>query len=212
MDTMETIILTSIVNIIITGLVGGIVIYRIQKKIDATIQKSLFEHQIKFTQIHAKRVETLEGVYQRFLVFADTIHESIRETREKDFTEKDALTRSHYVVSKQEDLHEKINDFWHYSAVNRLYLTESIIDEITKILHEAVSLQTLVAMFTGTPDNRSRPLPMWWVDGLIEWRNLEIDKNDVVTPELLLSQLSKELDKQTRTLERLYKSVADTEH
>jgi len=51
MDTMQTIILTRIVNIIITVLVGGVVIYTIQKKIDATIQKSLFEHQTRMTDL-----------------------------------------------------------------------------------------------------------------------------------------------------------------
>jgi len=69
MDTTETIILTTIINIIITGLVGGIIIYRIQKKIDATIQKSLFEHQTKFVRNHQKRVEALEALYNEIVSF-----------------------------------------------------------------------------------------------------------------------------------------------
>src|SRR5687767_4616927 len=70
MDTTQIIILTMIVNIIMSSLVGGIVIYVIQKKIDATIQKSLFEHQIRFSRNYTKTLEVLETCRLKFNEFS----------------------------------------------------------------------------------------------------------------------------------------------
>jgi hypothetical protein len=61
----QVVILTSVVNLITTGVFLGIVIYVIQKKIDANIQKSLFEHQTKFARLHEKRAEVLETLYKK---------------------------------------------------------------------------------------------------------------------------------------------------
>jgi len=67
MDTLSIIILTAVINAFVTAAIGGIVLYRIQKKID----NSYFEHQTKFVRNHQKQVETLETLYQKFLIFAD---------------------------------------------------------------------------------------------------------------------------------------------
>src|SRR5688500_2402911 len=77
MDPTQTIIRTSLINIITSGRVGGIVNYTLQTQIDATIQKALFEHQTKFTINHAKAVETLENLYQKFVAFSNAMNESI---------------------------------------------------------------------------------------------------------------------------------------
>ena len=103
MDPTQTIILTSIVNIIITGLVGGIVIYTVQKKIDATIQKFLFEHQTRFSRDYTRKVEVLGTLYQKYLVFADTIHQMIHESA-KSPKELGTESRRYYVVSKTRSL------------------------------------------------------------------------------------------------------------
>src|SRR5687767_9786646 len=64
---IQTIILITIINAIMTGLVGGIIIYVLRKKIDAAIQKSLFEHQIKFPKIYPKTLEVLEAYTQKVI-------------------------------------------------------------------------------------------------------------------------------------------------
>jgi hypothetical protein len=101
METTQTLILFTIFNIIFTGLVGGIVIYVIQKKIDATIQKSLFEHQTKFSAIHSKRVETLETLYQKFIIYKTDFENIMNEGSRADFIDEQGKTRLRYTGKEE---------------------------------------------------------------------------------------------------------------
>src|SRR5688500_12899013 len=132
MDTTEQILLITIFNIIFTGLVGGIVVYTIQKKIDATIQKSLFEHETKFSRNYEKRVEVLETLYQKFMVFRDAqkkvgvkVHGFVRGPSEIDLElhlEPNTDLSPENYFEMEFDLSSKLGDFWHYYEINRLYL------------------------------------------------------------------------------------------
>jgi len=167
MDTPLTatqiIILTSIVNVIISGLVGGVVIYVIQKKIDATIQKSLFEHQTKFARSHEKTVETLEILHQKYSLFARMCNVMIGE---KDAGRKTAVF-------------DQLIDFWGYFLENRMYIAENVEDDMQEIfMNSSVVVGNSIKAFDD-PDSGK-----------------------------FLIECLHELQKQIRTLENLYKSVA----
>jgi hypothetical protein len=209
MSTAETIILTAVINLIITGLVGGIVIYRIQKKIDSSFQKSLFEHQTRFSRNYTRKVEILGTLYQKYLVFADTIHQMIHESV-KSPEELGAASKSHYIVNKQDETTEQINDFWHYHQFHRLDLTDAQAEEITQILNRSLRLQNAALMFAGSPVKRDTPLPNWWLAAFDDLLDLKTDEKETMNVDEVLSEVSRGLERQTRNIERLYKSVAET--
>ena len=124
MDTAQAIILTTIFNVVFTGFVGGIVIYTIQKKIDATIQKSLFEHQTRFTISHAKSIAAIETLHQKFILFAHSCENMI-------------LARD---TQRQRSVMENLWEFWQYFVDNRLFIPESFEGEIQKVFENAVIL------------------------------------------------------------------------
>ena len=130
MGEARTAILISIFNIVFTALVGGIVIYIIQKKIDATIQKSLFEHQTRFTLGHTKAVETLEHLYKKFVVFNGVVNESIMLRRRSGRDDRQWQEKS-------DQAEVLLREFESYYKNNRLFLPGEISESINDILQRS---------------------------------------------------------------------------
>ena len=216
MDPITTIIVTVLANAIVTG----VIVYLIQKRIErsyarqmeefkADLQYSNFEQQTKFARSQEKRVEALEGIYEKFLDVTSAEHEVIDETKEAIEHSPDE-TRFEGVFSKHKDVWWKLNQFWQYYAANRLYLPESIAEGVSDIWRNALIIDSMASRFMGTPHNNIN-LPVEWVKGEMEGLELEIAEDGVMTPYALLDELSAEMDRQTRSLEKLYKSVAEAQ-
>lgn len=120
MNTTETIILTTIINVIITGLVGGIIIYAIQKKIDAATQKSLFEHQVKFSRAYPKTLEVLDALYQKFMTFTDAVKGWVDHV--EAFFIMEGSTGAGEFRGYYSDVQEKFEECEKYFAANPLVL------------------------------------------------------------------------------------------
>ena len=214
--TIQIIILTFIVNTISTGLVGGIVIYSVQKKIDATIQKSLFEHQTKFSQIHAKRVEALEGLYQKFVLFDKAFADlALKATdyrvpsEESEIVDREAYAK--VVDNEVGDIDLKLAEFRTYLMNNRLFLSAHSTDELEKILLSVSMMPSLIYFVAHS----NEPQNVEYLNRTINasrHRNLsQLDSEKPNFP-LLISERVRAVTSYTRILEKLYKSVADTEH
>jgi hypothetical protein len=171
MNPITLMILTVLANATITGIIG----YFIQKKIEnsfakkieefrASLQYSIFEQQTKFAKIHPKRVEILENLHQKFILFADTCGKMMHE---RD-------------IKQQVDVTGKLIGFWEYFVANRLFMPDSLESEIEKIFTEAVELVGRASAVFYNSDER-----------------------------ISLDEFFDELNKQTRNIEKLYKSVAD---
>ena len=191
--------LTAVVNALVTAAIGGIVLYRIQKKID----NSYFEQQTKFKRLHEKRVEALETFYHKFVVFSDNLSEIIENTRNGVQTD----GKNFKEIQKQ--LTEKHEDLLHYFENNRLFLPDTINDEIWKIIINSGLLSPIVAGIFFDRDIR-RAVPDWWTEMIIELFHLEVSGLDLRNPDVFLKEIEKIIKKQSRTLENLYKSVAET--
>lgn len=190
MDATEAIILTSIVNIIITGLVGGIVIYTIQKKIDATIQKSLFEHQTKFVQLHAKRIETLETLYQKFRIFTFALEKLISTTNWARIKRQEINQETY--KENEKNVQRALYDFWNYFNANRLYLSSELIHEIWIIYHD-VGIDNATILAALDPDE----MP---------------DSHEAqLNASTKINTIANRIYSQTDKLENLYKSVAEAQ-
>jgi uncharacterized membrane-anchored protein YhcB (DUF1043 family) len=71
-------ILTALVDLLVVGVIGGIVIYFVQQKISASIQRaiqeSLIEYQTTYSTNFPKQIEILEELIKRF----SELHDSVR--------------------------------------------------------------------------------------------------------------------------------------
>lgn len=215
MDATQTIILTTIFNLVISGLVGGIVIYTLQKKIDATIQKSLFEHQTKFARNYPKAMEGLEAFYKKYLKFAEDFKLIILEVQlslfsssildadfKKDLSE---LKERTLALDMASEFSEDLNDL-------RLFLPVYVISGIERILSAShfMGLLLLDAIHCYELGEVT--------DAMINSSNAAIKLADLdvtaITSEKaeisrLFYELGKEMDKQRAKLEALYKSMAE---
>ncbi len=210
METTQTIILISIFNIIFTALVGGVVIYVIQKKIDATIQKSLFEYQTKFSRNYPKRVETLETLYQKLLLYIKTFQYVMLPEINLAMKNGSPIDFSKY---KEANLYS--DDAGKYFLNNRLFLQADTVVEIEEIFHRQSMFQLLVDWIdkNGNPPFSD---DIEFAKYLIEELDLEqkIDiGSELRTDDLVLVLIlfTKRMGQDTERLEKLYKSVAEAE-
>ena len=126
MDTIAIIIFTAFANIIITSIVSNLIFYRYQKKIDATIQKSLFEHQIKFSRIYPKTLEVLETYNQKTL-YCSRLSSKFGDEIIKAISEKDTF-QAEEIKTKHDELYGALVDFRKYIEDNRLHLPNALIE------------------------------------------------------------------------------------
>lgn len=211
MDTIETIILTSIVNIIITGLVGGLVIYRIQKKIDATIQKSLVEHQIKFSKIYPRTLEILETYYRKLSDCSRLSYRlgyRIMESLSGENTLEDEKT-----IKDRDELLAAARDFRAYFQTNHIYLPSALIDELEEINERAGNL-VVVSMASVEASKASTEVLTQHLSMSSGWLgvSLEEELSEEVRLIRLILKLEDEFTKVMKRFEKLYKSVAEAEH
>ena len=201
--------LTVLANAIITG----IIVYLFQKKFEANLQKSLFEHQTKFSRNYAKQVETLETLYQKFTVFEQAF-------RRLDWAIVDSYRKSKEMELKgnfadfQENL-QQLEDFRKYFLENRLYLSVGDANQIERIWLEATLLQEILGFLLTSPleDTRFQRLKMLSksIAGSELYKSVPgLEKFDKSQISLILHDITTSISIRSRVLENLYKSVADT--
>jgi len=150
MDTTQTIILTSIVNIILTGLVGGIVIYVVQKRIESSFTKKLeefkaslaysnFEQQTRFVSAHTKRIETLQVLYKKLVLYSESYVELIWQTNRCY----NSLQKTNSTPSDYERIFEKLIDFHMFHIENHLFLPDDVAKEIDLLYSNVESLHEM---------------------------------------------------------------------
>ena len=224
-------IILMIVTVLANAIVTGIIVYLIQKRIESSYTKKLeefrarlqlsnFEQQTKFAKIHAKRVEALENLYQKFVIVSVGFTEMIDKAIE-DYPRLVGLAASMDIngfntlsieAPDFENLELKLYEFWAYFGTNRLFLSSGSAQEIENIYLRTGSLIRLIPemrLFFGY-DNLSPDL-FYSLNHTIKMLELKIGRikkqPDLL---LLLGELPEEIRKQTERLEKLYKSVADT--
>lgn len=152
MDTVSVIVISALVNLLMTGLVGGVIIYRFQKDIDTSynkqmeefkinLQKISFEQQTKFVRNHEKMVETLETTYQRFSDYRLEINRLL-------------LNKLTSLASGEElnldnelrDSFTKADKLYEYFVHNSIHLLQDVSVEIMGILTKTKLLYSVINM------------------------------------------------------------------
>ncbi|WP_156000337.1 hypothetical protein [Thioalkalivibrio sp. ALMg9] len=95
---------------------------RLTEEIKSSIELGTLEHQIKFSKLHEKRVEIIEGLYHRLIAM---------ESEGKAFVYKSSPTRSDQ--AQFNTANSAINEFISYSRLNKFWVERSLFDEIETV-------------------------------------------------------------------------------
>jgi hypothetical protein len=222
MDTTEAIILTTIVNVIITGLVGGIVIYTIQKKIDATIQKSLFEYQTKFTRNFSKTLEVLDKLHQKVLDYSSSYSVLTYHIEAQILGRKVILTDQEFEKKARETM-RAFFDCATFFRENRIYLPDILLGELENIIDKLHALDFYLTGCKTSLQKRADYFPPFLSDVVTDRYELSflrftqemglqnIDPGDKNAPVVFLKAIRVEVKKIQEQFEKLYKSVAEAQ-
>jgi len=215
MDTIATIIVTAFINIMITSIISNLVFYRYQKRIEssfaekleetkASLAYSIFEQQTKFTTNYARRVETLDTLYKKFVAYNNALEDLV--STKTEFVE--TIIEENEWNQKRDNVNKLLKDFGQYYKDNRLFLPALITENISELYSEAEMVSfafPLVLPFaerdeTNTLNWRSKKtLTIPFNTGGMRYDN----------PVAFIDDMREKMDKQVRYLEHLYKSVAE---
>jgi hypothetical protein len=230
MDATRIVILATIINTIISGLVGGIVIYVIQRKIDATIQKSLFEYQTKYSAIHSRRVETLETLYQKFIAYKTNFENMMTNgLKAAYYVDEQGKTRIRMHEGREDRIKQlssaistsindndlKFKDFRTYFEKNRIYLSPDTCSHINAILTRYDLMEWAMQIYLDDVPEEFLGIAKSSINILF---GMEMgvdyvlgDSIRIPFPIELARKLSEEVEVQSETLQDLYKSIAEAQ-
>ena len=208
MDTTAAIILMTIFNVVFTGLVGGIIIYVVQRRIDAAIQKTLFEYQARFTRDFSKTLEVLENLNNRFLNFRNLFNLFVLGYRpwDEDLEE----TPNSELKSKIADIYTAMIEFSSYFKSNRLFLSYELINEIWDIDFRTSLFYDLAFGCYSRIANKS-PTRLMATNEQIKDIGLEglmMRYEEKIALKTHLLAINTRIIEQAERLEKLYRSVA----
>lgn len=203
MDAITTIVVTVLANAVVTG----IIVYLIQKKFEVKFQKSLFEHQTRFSRIYQDRVETLANLYQKFTTYKKDFSHVVEEASKLGYRPERISTTVSALIQENR---QKYDDFASYFENNRLYLSDSTCAQIYDLIARHDLMGMAIFMF-------SDDIPEGFIkvaNNAIRTLKFEIDiESDFEKPDFLslIWQIEKEVHAQAERLEKLYRSVAEAQ-
>lgn len=103
---------------------------RLTEEIKSSVGIGTLEHQIKFSKLHEKRIEVIEGLYHRLVAM---------ETKGKDFIYRSGPT--HELGPQFYEAKQAIDEFIAYSKLNKFWVDEVLFDEIESV---ALSLDKII--------------------------------------------------------------------
>jgi len=178
---------TAVVTILLTG---GL-LFLFQENIKSLFARSLFEHQTKFVLNHAKAVETLETLYQKFKILTDALETWINQVRLLFGPGKPKIDRADY-LEKRKSMRAAFDDFWDYFQAHRLYLSTELIHEVWEIYNEVTHTTSMIEMAMDPDELPSSD------EGLIDYL-------------ASIERMAAGVYGQTEKLEKLYKSIAEAQ-
>jgi len=95
---------------------------QLSEEIKSSIGLSTLEHQIKFSKLHEKRIEIIEGLYHRLTKM---------ESEGKEFIYRSSPTRS--AQDQFDRASGAINEFISYSKLNKFWVEKELFDEIEEV-------------------------------------------------------------------------------
>lgn len=205
---MEQQITWLILTVVLNGLVTGIIVVWFGKRLESRLGRQNFEYQTKFTQVHAKRIETLEYLYLKFVKAAKKFSSLMVEAFEA------YNTIYELEVSKHRDVELEIDDAGKYFLNNRLFLDAKTITEIEGVFDRQTLFRFLIKYieaYAKSPSPEQVEHIRYFITQLHLDENMDMEK-ELETGDLVavVFNFAGIMANDVERLEHLYKSVADT--
>jgi len=211
----------SFATAILTAAFTGVLLFYFRKRIENSfgekmeafrtkLQQSLYENQVKFSTVHANRIETLHTLFKKLVAYSRGFNRINKHINQRYNS---VITESDLTIVDYEKLGEKLTDFQTYLIENSLHLPDEITEKIEYIYKTVESFhEVLDEMF---PFHRKEYQSSEFLirESLvhIDWVKKKYTESELAILEypdfyMILSHGMKEL---LKDLEDLYKSVAE---
>jgi hypothetical protein len=208
----------AVLDAFITIILAGVILFIFQERIKTSLAKSLYEHQIRFSTTYQKRVEVAETLYRKFLVLSDTMEAIMHTFRDvkkgmpgmKQFDDKE------YFLKCDTEIEDRFDDFWNYYRNNRIYFSEEHTDIVQKVYQRVSFIKNVMWTIIDNYDEIT-VIPTQLIDicrKILRYKPLNEDNYDwgqLQQPAEFVNIMAMTLQGDVRSLEFLYKSVADTQ-
>jgi hypothetical protein len=199
---------------VVTVILSGVILFLFQERIKTSLAKSLYEHQTKFSRNYEKQVETLETLYKKYLLFDEAFTDMVWTATDYRVTSVDKEIKIDFdAFNIVTEINLTLDEFREYFMNNRLFLSAYSIAEVEKILWGISIMPTLIFSISlaNEPDDvesLNRIIKSHSHISPIKLSPLDAEKPNYP---MLLSEMVQAVKRCSLTLERLYKSGADTE-
>ena len=196
----SALIIAVIVDVILTGLI----VFYFQKRLESKLGRENTEHQIRFADLYAKRVKTLEQFYEKYVVFENAIEEMSSNAR-AFMVVNDQPGQEEIYKRDHQDMSTKFEDLRYFYDKNKLFLSSSANEVILDVFIRIVPIQTILSLIAANPTMLS--MPDSWMEMLPNLEETEGFKDqDLKNPTVLQKRLTFELARCSGVLETLYES------
>ena len=205
MDQITLLILTVVINALVTGTI----VFIFQKRIEASIAKKDFEHQIKFSKLYPKSLDVIETYRQKLLNRRGTAFRYYTELSYMFF--RNEVDEKRFEESRRSAL-DASNEMQKHINDNIIYIPKRFLAEVNEIRMKAraLSVPDLIHELDGDMDWKRKR----FIDQLIEATDSidQISYDDEpngATALVLLVRMNDKYNELIDRLEKIYKSVAD---
>jgi hypothetical protein len=222
MDTLPVIIVTAVVTAFINGAVSVAIFRRVEENIKlefseqlerfrTDLQKEVVEHQVKFSRNYPRMVETLENFINRFHEHSSLFRDYSVEIIARAGGVYDLSTIDKVDILKNE-LDKKLSECFTYLSDNSIHLPDTAVIEFVDALHKSREIDSAMSGW-GYFMMRHAGFPPDWLKLEIGLTGLsaKIDPTDTNAAETFMFELQRETDAQLERVEKLYKTLAETQ-
>ena len=153
---------TAAIALALGWLVRSLITHYMDKDVDRfrdQLAKEAHQHNVVFSRLHERRVETVDGIYGR-LVLAQAKTEAYLQPLELAHPEHVADLRK----AKGEEAVNALESFWEYSSTNAIWLSHEIenqVNEILELLREQVSRVAWARAMARDEESGERAMQEW---------------------------------------------------
>ncbi len=121
-------ILLMVLTVAANALVTGIIVFIFQKRMESSIVRKNFEHQVKFSKFYNKSLEVIETLRQKMILFSVAVLESNIELSSILFSWEERQENSCYEGwlnnQRKKDLYDILRDLIKYKDENIIYIPD----------------------------------------------------------------------------------------
>ena len=217
MDQIIMLVLTVTINALVTG----IIVFNFQKRMESTIIKKNFEHQVKFSKFYNKSLEVVDTLRQKTIALGTAIAEANIELSSILFLWEERNENKWYQGWVNEERKREVYnihlDLVKYKNENSIYISDQYANEIEALLDQVFAFfmpafNTDISLI-ASDEEYLEPFQTGYLVKMMEATGTKWeDMPDLEKPQIAIKLVEIMIGKHetiNKKLEEMYKKVAD---